>query len=61
MTWGDKIRAMSDEELAQWIEKIRLCCATDFCGRVCPLEEVCYSNAEAPKETIDWLKEEAKT
>jgi hypothetical protein len=58
MTWGDKIRSMTDEELAGWLERIRLCCATDLCGRSCPFAEVCYSNAEAPKETLDWLKEE---
>ena len=28
MTWGDKIRAMSDEELAQW-----LCCHITECSR----------------------------
>lgn len=58
-TNADRIRAMTDEELAGWLEKIRLYCATDLCGRSCPLAEVCYSNAKEPKETLDWLKEEA--
>ena len=54
MTNGDRIRPMSDEEMAGWLERIRLCCGTDLCGRGCPLSEICYSNAE----TLDWLKEE---
>jgi hypothetical protein len=57
---ADRIRAMTDEELAGWLERIRLCCATDLCGRSCPFAGVCYSDAEAPKETLDWLREEAK-
>jgi hypothetical protein len=59
ITNADRIRAMSDEELAKWLERIRMCCSTDLCGRKCPFREVCYSNAEAPKETLDWLKQEA--
>ena len=59
-TNADRIRAMTDEELAKWLERIRLCCSTDLCGRQCPFVEVCYSSAEAPKETLDWLKEEAE-
>lgn len=57
---SDLIRSMTDEELAEWLERIRLCCSTDLCGRQCPFVEVCYSSAEAPKETLDWLKQEAK-
>ena len=59
-TKADRIRAMSDEELAGWLERIRLCCSTDLCGRNCPFAEVCYSSAEAPKETLDWLRQEGK-
>ena len=59
-TNADRIRSMSDEELARWLERIRLCCSTDLCGRNCPLAEVCYSSAEAPKEMLDWLKQEAE-
>ena len=59
-TNADKIRAMSNDELAMWLERIRLCCSTDLCGRNCPFAEVCYSSAEAPKETLDWLKQEAE-
>ena len=58
MTNADRIRAMTDEELAECLERIRLCCSLDLCGRSCPLSQVCYSNAEEPKEMLDWLKEE---
>lgn len=57
-TNASKIRSMTDEELAEWLERIRLCCSTDLCGKICPFSEVCYSSAEAPKETLDWLKQE---
>ncbi len=60
ITNADSIRSMTDEELAEWLERIRLCCTTDLCGRSCPLVEICYSNAEAPKETLDWLRQEAE-
>ena len=55
---SDLIRSMTDEELAEWLEEIRLCCSTDLCGKICPFSEVCYSSAEAPKETLDWLRQE---
>lgn len=58
-TNADRIRAMTDEELAEWLEGIRLCCATDLCGEDCPLTEVCHYDADTPTETLDWLKEEA--
>ena len=60
VTNATRIRTMSDEELAGWLDRIRLCCSTDLCGRNCPFAEVCYSSAEAPKETLDWLKQEAE-
>jgi hypothetical protein len=59
ITNADRIRAMTDEELAEWLERIRLYCANDLCGRGCPLEEICYSKADTPTVTLDWLKEEA--
>lgn len=51
VTNADRIRAMTDEELAGWLERIRLCCVADMCGRSC-----CYSN----KELLDWLRQEAE-
>ena len=59
ITNADRIRAMTDEELAEGVDRIRMYCANDLCGRGCPLEVICYSKADAPTETLDWLKEEA--
>ena len=58
-THADRIRAITDEELAEWLETIRMYCANDLCGRNCPLEDICYSKADTPTETLAWLKEEA--
>ena len=57
---ADNIRAKSDDELAEWLERIRLCCTIGLCGKSCPLTEICYSNAKEPKGMFDWLKQEAK-
>ena len=57
-TNADRIRAMTDEELAEWLERIRVLCANDACGQACPLKDVCYSMAKQPTEVIDWLKQE---
>lgn len=57
-TNADRIRAMTDEDLAEWIERIRVLCANDGCGRACSLYEICYSMAIEPVETLDWLKQE---
>ena len=59
-TNADRIRSMTDEELAEWIERIRVLCANDACGQACPLKEICYSMAESPIETLDWLKQEVE-
>jgi hypothetical protein len=59
MTNGDRIRKMTDEELAEWIERIRMLCANDACGNACPLVDICYSKAKTQTETLDWLKQEA--
>lgn len=59
-TNADRIRSMSDEELAEWIERIRMWCANDGCGKTCPLKDICYSKADTPLETLDWLKQGVK-
>lgn len=61
VTNADRIRAMSDEELAQCVERISMMCANEYCGKACPLFELCMSSAEKPSRTLDWLKQEAKT
>ena len=43
MTWGDKIRAMTDEELAEWLS-----CNSTGDG---------YGNSA--EDWLDWLKQEA--
>ena len=58
VTNADRIRAMTDEELAGLLERIRVNCANGLCGRNCPLSEICYSLAESPKGTLDYLKQE---
>jgi hypothetical protein len=55
----DCLISKTPEELAEWVDRIRMYCANDLCGRGCPLEEICYSRADAPTKTLDWLKEEA--
>ena len=57
MTNGDKIRAMSDEELARNIMfRVQGDCS------VCPASKICRSDSELTcKETVEnWLRQEAK-
>ena len=58
VTNGDRIRAMSDEELADLIERVRVLCATMSCGKDCPLKAVCYSTLEKPVTVLDLLRME---
>ena len=50
MTWGDKIRSMTDEELANSI-------TDDLCDRVCHSPLSCDGNCET--QVLAWLKQEA--
>ena len=50
MTWGDKIRSMTDEELAN-------CITDDLCDRVCHSPLSCDGNCET--QVLAWLKQEA--
>ena len=52
MTWGDKIRAMTDEELAQ-----RLYLST--CAHIFDNKVECKDNG-CKKCWLDWLKKEAE-
>ena len=49
-TNADRIRAMSDEELAEFITN------TDFCELTCGLEHVCDGQCKIP--VLNWLKRE---
>ena len=52
-TIGDKIRGMSDEELAVWLV------GATVCERVCGEDEYCHGN-ECVKRVTDWLKQPVK-
>jgi len=55
-TNGDNLRAMSDEELAQWL------CDVGECDRRCPAKigDCIFSDSACIGAWLDWLKEEAK-
>ena len=54
-TNADRIRAMTDEEMAEEIKAIVCHCANGFCGKGCPLYSLCYSQGITE---LDWLKQE---
>lgn len=58
MTWGDRIRAMTDKELAQYSADI-LCEIIDELNDKC-YEKFKYSREQFVKGYLDWLKEEVK-
>jgi len=49
-TNADRIRSMTDEELAVWLTDATIC------ERVCSEEEYCYGN-ECVRRVIGWLKQ----
>lgn len=51
MTNGDRIRRMTDEELADFI-------TDDMCGLICGAPLVC--EGQCKQKMLDWLKEEEK-
>ena len=51
LTNADRIRSMTDEELAN-------CITDDLCDRVCHSPLSCDGNCEI--QVLDWLKQEAK-
>lgn len=55
-TNADRIRSMSDEELAEWLDKIINDC--DFC--MCHESGICTgSTPDCPRKIIDWLRQPA--
>ena len=52
-TWGNKIRAMSDEELAEWLADMVGCKRCDRIG-------LCKGNEECKEAYLQWLKSEVK-
>ena len=56
MTWGDKIRAMTDEELDKFLGEVQWDVA-NYCGGVTQKQE--YPVPEQRGAWLDWLKQEA--
>lgn len=55
MTNGDKIRAMTDEELEKWLDGIAGCFVCTYMG----CKEFCSSSI-CVKNKLKWLKQECK-
>ena len=53
-TNADRIRAMSDEELADFLGEYRFC---DICDEWC---EACTYHGDCDKRLLDWLKQPAE-
>lgn len=52
-TNADRIRAMSDYDLADFLTAIMDCCGNDLCGKFCPMWACCNNG---PDNVEDWLK-----
>ena len=57
-TNGDRIRAMTDEELAAW-GKVQIGCGFDFfpCGVVCDGKCESYDNETCKAKILKWLQQ----
>ena len=54
MTNADRIRAMSDEELAEFLGEYRFC---DICEEGC---DACSYHGDCDKRIMEWLKQPAE-
>jgi len=54
MTNADRIRAMSDEELAEWLDRLITHCNDGPCFN-CFMQKACLTSM------LDWLKQEVST
>lgn len=53
---ADRIRAMTDEELAEWLAEVLFHCSNTICDQRCPMYKCC---CDQPSDNIeDWLKQE---
>lgn len=63
-TNADRIRNMSDEELAEFIQKIKTTCFVDFIGyanKDCEQDKISCKDCQAKAPTIlEWLQSEAE-
>ena len=56
-THADRVRAMTDEELAEWLAEVLFHCSNTICDERCPMYQCC---CDQPSDNIeDWLKQEA--
>lgn len=55
MTNGDWIRAMSDEDLAVFINRIIRNCRNESCNDECPMADCCATDYDWKEK---WLKQE---
>lgn len=55
ITNADRIRSMLDEELAEFIIKVRDCCSTNYCEG-CPFGK----NGCSKNKICEWLQSEAE-
>lgn len=56
-TNADRIRAMSDEELAEFIRDVSYECQDAYCGNHCPMCAYPWCSSE---RTMEWLKQPAE-
>ena len=57
MTNADRIRAMSDAELAEFIRDVSYECQDAYCGYHCPMCAYPWCSSE---RTMEWLKQPAE-
>ncbi len=57
MTNGDRIRQMTDEELAEFFCRISQCCGNDASCTMCPIYGGCAQNVMCVER---WLEQEVK-
>ena len=59
MTNADRIRAMTDEELAEWGATLPCCPPGPDLAELCFPQNVCENIHQMRKCWLDWLKQEA--
>ena len=61
MTKADQIRAMSDDELADWLARTQIAHVTEVMSMIkVPYEPLPEIKEEVKKECLEWLKQPAE-
>ena len=60
MTNGDRIRAMTDKELAEWGATLPCCPPGPDLNELCFPQNQCVNTSFAKQCWLDWLKQEVK-